>query len=215
VRPYGEYVALFHASGRGNEPTCGLFKLDEMRLEIPVDCSFIYPSRESIWVVSRAIGDHQTRHAFYDLGKREFLPGWFWEALPFSCGLGAIREEEGHSYYVDANLRPVFDAKYDDVGRFSFGLAAVYKDEDAGYIDTTGRMRLILPYDRLLPFNEFGLAIANRGELEWNIDIIDREGRPRISALETADFWDGDFPYFEVSNDNEPHILDPDLNRIF
>ena len=95
---------------------------------------------------------------------------------------------------MDASLRPAFDAQFDYVSRFSSGLAAVYTGADAGYIDTTGRMRLLLPYDDLQPFNDFGLAIANRDELEWDIDIIDREGRPRLAGLETAVFWEGGLP---------------------
>ena len=91
--------------------------------------------------------DHST---FYDLRIHAFLPGKFWEALPFSCGFGAIRHEHAAgSYFVDEALRPAFDARFDDLGRFSNGLAAVYQDADAGYIDTTGRMSLLLPYERL------------------------------------------------------------------
>jgi hypothetical protein len=219
VRPYGEYVVLSRAKGRGSESSDGLFNLRDMRLELPVEYSCIYPSPESIWVVSRATGPHQEtgRFAFYDVSKREFLPGGFRFALPFSCGLGAITEGDGRgcSYFVDEGLRPVFDAKFDEVNRFSYGLAAVYDGSDAGYIDTTGRMRLLLPYDNLQPFNEFGLAIANRDEQEWDIDIIDREGRPRLSGLETAVFWEGDFPYYQVSKNDKDHLFDIDLNIIF
>ncbi len=216
VIPYGEYVVIVRASGRRHESSCGLFNLRDMRLDLPVDYSDIYPSRESIWVVSRPIGDPQEtrRFAFYDVSKREFLPGRFFYALPFSCGFGSISEErDGGSYFVDEGLRPAFDAEFDDVRRFSFGLAAVYKGDDAGYIDTTGRMRLLLPYDELKPFNEFGLAIAHRDERER--DIIDREGRARLAGLEVADFREGDFPYFEVTKDGEDHLFDIDLNRVF
>ena len=52
VRPYGEYVVLFRSNGPGAESCCGLFNLGDMRLELPVEYSCIYPSRESIWVVS-------------------------------------------------------------------------------------------------------------------------------------------------------------------
>lgn len=218
VRPYGEYVVLFRASGRAHESSCGLFNLGETRLQLTVEYSWIYPSRESIWAVKRAKGDHPEtdRSGFYDPRRHAFLPGSFWEALPFSCGFGAVRHEHAEgSYFVDEALRPAFDARFDDVGRFSNGLAAVYKDADAGYIDTTGRMRLLLPYERLQPFNEYGLAIANRDESEWDIDIIDRAGQPRLAGLETAVFWEGDFPYFEASKDGETEFFDINLNKIF
>jgi hypothetical protein len=118
--------------------------------------------------------------------------------------------------FVDASLQPAFNTEFDEVDRFSFGLAAVYEGNDAGYIDTAGRMRLLMPhYARLQPFNEYGQALANRDEQKWAIDVIDREGRPRLSGLETAVFWEGDFPYFEVSKDGQDHLFDKDLNKIF
>jgi hypothetical protein len=217
VSPFGEYVVIRRATGPGAESSCGLFHLGDMRLELPAEYSCIDPSRESLWVVSRPVGERRETHrfAFYDVSRREFLPGWYWGALPFSCGLGAIREEDGRSYFVDEGLRPAFDAMFDDVGRFSHGLAAVYDGADAGYIDATGRMHLLLPYDELQPFNEFGLALANRDAGEWDIDVIDREGRPRLARLETAAFWEGDFPHFEVSKGGEHQLFDIELNRIF
>ena len=217
VKTCGDYVVVIRDHGPGHESSWGLFNLSDMRLELPVEYWCVYPSRESIWVVARAIGDHQQRSAFYDVRKREFISGWFWEAVPFSCGFGAIREGEmrGRSYFVDESLRPAFDADFDDVGRFSYGLAAVYKGSDAGYIDTTGRMRLLLPYVDMEPFNRFGLALANRDDLEWDIDVIDRTGRPRLAGLESASFWDGDFPHYTVTMSGEDHLFDVDLNMIF
>jgi hypothetical protein len=218
VKVCGEYLVLTQKHGRGYESSSGLFNLHDRRLELPVDYSCIYPSRESFWVVSRNIGKHQEirRNAFYDPSKREIISDWFWEAMPFSCGLGAIREtQDGRWYFVDETLRPAFEGEFDGVGRVSYGLAAVYKDSDAGYIDTTGRTRLLLPYDDLQPFNEFGLAIANRDQLEWDIDIIDRDGRPRLSGLETAVFWEGDFPHFQVSKDGKDHLFDTNCKLIF
>ena len=118
-------------------------------------------------------------------------------------------------YFVDATLQPVFDDTFDVVRGFSHGLAAVYKGTDAGYIDTAGRMRLLLPYDELQPFSKFGLAIAIRQDDEQGYDIIDRKGHAQVAGLEVADFWDGDFPYFKVMKDGEDHVLDMNLHKIF
>jgi hypothetical protein len=221
VRPCAEHLVIFHASGRGTESFCGLFNLGDELIELPMEYACIYPAKESIWVVSRAIGEQRGiyHYAFYDVNRREFLPGRFPFALPFSCGLGAVRVGErdsgGRSYFVNKELRPAFDARFDEVGSFSYGLAAVYDGGDAGYIDTSGQMRLLLPYEDLQPFNEFGLAIANRNEEEWDIDIIDREGQPRLGGLETAAFWEGDFPHFQITKDGEGHLYDVNLDIIF
>jgi hypothetical protein len=209
----GEYILFHRKVGRGSAGDLqGLFSLVDMRLELPAEFSCIYPSEGPIWVACRTEGE--SRFAFYDLRTHRFLPGQYWEASPFSCGFGAVRHEHGPSYFVREDLRPAFDAEFDDVGRFSYGLAAVYKADDSGYIDTSGEMRLLLPYDRLQRFNTFGLAIANRDEAEWNIDVIDRHGRARLTRLETAVFWDGDYPYFEVTKEGEEQLFDVNLQRV-
>jgi WG containing repeat len=217
ARPYGNHVVLIRSDSDVAETTCGLFNLDDMQLELPCNYTYIYTSNESLWVVTRTTDDPSPvpKSAFYDLSKREIVSDWFWGALPFSCGLGAVNEGGGPWYFVDGTLRPAFDAEFDDVGRFSCGLAAVYLGDDAGYIDTAGRMRLLLPYDVLQPFNEFGLAIANRDELEWDIDIVDREGRPRVAGLDTAEFWEGDFSHFQVSKDGKEKLIDVNLRSIY
>lgn len=217
---YGDYIVIRRPTGRTHESFEGLFNVGSMQLERPLDEIHFHPSQESMWVVSRgwhsARQSETLRFAFYDVIKREIVSDWFKDAMPFSEGFGAVSERDGSTYFVDSSLRPAFDAEFDAVDRFSFGLAAVYKGNDAGYIDTTGQMRLLLPhYDRLTPFNEYGLAIANRDEADWDIDIIDRAGRPRLTGLETAVFWEGDFPHFGVTKDGEEHLFDLDLNAIF
>jgi hypothetical protein len=182
ARPCAEHVVLIQTASLGLESVCGLFNLGDMRLELPAIYSSIIPSSGSTWVVCRTTGEHREilHYAFYDVSKRELLPGWFTFALPFSCGLGAIRvgewETGGRSYFVREDLRPAFDAEFDRVEGFSHGLAAVQKGDDTGYVDTAGRMRLLLTYEDLQPFNRFGLALANRDAKYCDIDIIDHRG---------------------------------------
>ena len=220
VRPCGERVVIHRKARRKAGALFGLYNLNDERLELPVEYSGIHPSAESFWVVVKSVGEYRTEHhcAYYDVSKRELLPGWFTSATPFSCGLGAVRvggwDARGRSYFVDETLCQVFD-DFDEVNRFAYGLAAVCKGDDVGYIDTTGRMRLVLPYERLTPFNEFGLAIANRNEAEWDLDIIDRQGKARLGGLETAVFWEGDFPHYEVTIDGEEHLFTPDMTMLF
>jgi WG containing repeat len=219
VQPYGEYLIVRRSTGRAHESLVGLFNIRTMRLEVPLDEICIHPSLELIWVLSRGWhSDNQSetlRFAFYDVSKQEFLSDWFRYALPFSEGFGAIRDDSGFMYFVDRNLQPAFEAQFGEVDRFSYGLAAVYDRSDSGYLDTSGQMRLLLPhYDRLQPFNEFGLAIANRDDANWDLDIIDRTGHARLKGFETAVFWEGDFPYFQVSKGDEELLFDIELNRI-
>ena len=220
VQIHGEHLIIRRKTSRAHEWSEGLFNLRSMRLEIPVGDISIHPSLESIWVLSR--GWHSgnqaetLRFAFYDVNKQELISDWFRYAIPFSEGFGAVRDDDECMRFVDQSLRPAFDAQFDEVDRFSYGLAAVYDGDDSGYLDTSGQMRLLLPhYERLSPFNEFGLAIANRDDADWDLDIIDREGQARLKGFETAVFWEGDYPYFEVSKDGEELLFDINLNRIF
>ena len=76
-------------------------------------------------------------------------------------------------------------------------------------------MRLLLPYRDLQPFNRFGLALANRDAENWDIDIIDQQGRPRLGGLQTAVFQEGDFPHFEVTRDGKEQVYDMNLHLIY
>ena len=208
LRISGEYVVLIRDGRRPGDSIQGLFNLRDASLELPFEYSCIYPSLGSIWAVASPFDrrSKSNRFAFYDLNRRAFLPGRFAGAKPFSEGFGAIQREDNAPWcFVDEGPQPVFDAEFDGVERFSQGLAAVF-DEDASYIDTAGQKRLVLPYEDLQPFNEFGLAIANRDGLDWDLDIIDRTGQPRLNGFETAVFWEGDFPHFEVTTDDLIHL---------
>lgn len=218
LSPCGDHIKFHRSNGPSKDSSSGMFNLAEMRLELPCTYWGIHESAESFWVVWRCVyTPNQYRSAaFYDPKTRRIVSEWFFEAMPFSEGLGAVRKTESEGWtFVDESLRPAFDGEFDGVERFSHGLAAVYQGSDAGYIDAAGSMRLLLPYDDLQPFNAFGLAIANRDASEWDLDIIDRKGKPRITGMETAVFWEGDFPYFEVTKNGKEQLLDMDLNVIF
>ncbi len=211
----GDFVILIREDTTFGS-VCGLFNLVQMRLELPVEYSHIYTSRESMWAVSQKRRDSRAQGAtaFYDVERHAFMSPWFWEALPFSEGLGARRDREDARWcFVDGHLRPSFESEFDGVRRFSHGLAAVYEGDDAGYIDTTGRMRLVLPYDDLQPFNEYGWAVVSRDDEEWA--IIDRAGQPHLAGLDVADYWSGDFPYFQVTKNGSESMLDMSLGVIY
>lgn len=217
---YGERLVLNRATETIDESFCGLFCLRDMELKIPLKYAHIYRSDESIWVVRRhtpGLSSTSNEDAFLDINSYDIISNWYWNALPFSDGFGTINED-GRSpwYYVNQNLQPVFDATFDDADRFSCGLAEVSKGDDSGYIDTTGKWVLLLPhYATRSPFNRFGWAIANRDESNWDIDIIDRRGHARIDGLDTAVFWDGDYPYFELSRQNTELCVDMELKTVF
>jgi hypothetical protein len=215
IDPVGDYL-IIHSKEQGTKFLSGLFSLTERRTVVPVKYACFYPSRDSLWVIARVSRSSTERAmAFFDVEQRRRVSDWYWGAMPFWCGFGAMNVDGQSSwYFVDKNLNPAFDREFVGVERFSHGLAGVYDGDDAGYIDTSGRMRLLLRYDELQPFNQFGWAFANRDQKNWKIDIIDRKGQPHVTELETAVFWDGDYPYFEVERGNERILVDMKLNVV-
>jgi hypothetical protein len=221
VNSFKDYLILIRYMADAGAASAGVFSLRDMELKLPMTYSCIYPSNESIWVVCRRDRFPEKGMAFYDAIRNELISDWYWGAQPFSDAFGIINKD-GQSpwYFVDRNLQPAFDRGFDGADKFSQGLAAVSIGDDVGYIDTSGQMRLLLPYEELKPFNRFGWAFANRSQSEWDIDIIDRTGKAHMTKLETGEFWDGDYPYFEVTRGNnkgelEMLLLDMELNAIY
>lgn len=216
---YGDFI-MFWIMESVTKARYGLYNIPNRKLLISCDQKYncIYSSNETIWVVSRRGASHlgERTFAFYDVRSNEIISDWYWEAKPFACGFGAFKKEERSPwYFVDETLEPVFDRGFEDVGRFSEGLADVLDGEDGGYIDTTGRLRLLLPYEELNPFNRFGWAIANRNINDWDLDVIDRTGKARLTGFETAVYWEGDFPYFELTKGKERFLVDMDLQIVY
>lgn len=71
-----------------------------------------------------------------------------------------------------------FGFKYDDIGFFSEGFAAVEKDGMYGFIDKTGKLVIPTIYEYVQPFSE-GLAAVNR-DGKWG--FIDKKGKMVIPA---------------------------------
>jgi hypothetical protein len=221
VRIFGEYAVPVFKSRAVGEASVGLFNLIEMRLELQVAYSWIYPSDGSIWVVARRSTQGRLRlsrldFSFYDRNRRTFLPGSYWMARPFSSGIGAIGSESGPAYFIDENLQRLFDRDFGSVDGFRHGLAGFFEKDECGYVDTEGQVQLRFPqYENLHPFNRLGHSFANRNELEWDFDIIDRQGTALVSGITAIDFADGDFPSYHVSHDEEDWLYDKNLNKLF
>lgn len=224
VHCHGEYLLILIETPRDDATTrYGVFSLRNWRVRIPPMYSYIYVADTPVWVVARELQSSTGKGlAFYDLRRDEIVSDWFWGAISCWEGFGVINENgESPWQYVNERLEPMFDRTFDSAERFSHGLAAVWQEDDAGYIDTTGRMRLVLQYDELQPFNRFGWALANRDQAKWDIDIIDRKGQARIRHCDTAVFWDGDYPYFELGmsgmsgKSRKNVLLDMELRTIY
>jgi hypothetical protein len=192
-----------------------------MDVKIPISHDFIYHSNESIWCIARRVESSTARAvAFYDIESNRRISDWYWGALPFSEGFGLVNEDGRLPWqFVDRNLVKVFDVEFEDASSFSQGLAAVSLGDEGGYIDKTGQMQLLLTHEELRPFNRFGWAFANHNALNWDIDIIDQAGQSHVTKLETADFCDGDYPYFKITRGSEKGeleelLMDMKLNTI-
>jgi hypothetical protein len=219
VQVEGEHLIAIYETKEPFVSRYGLFHIREREWVLLAQYRCIYPSAtDPIWVVARGTARRGNPEvAFCNIETGTILSDWYWGAEQFSEGLGAINEDgESSWYFVDHSLRPALgDSRYGNVDRFAHGMAAVSQGSDSGYIDTSGRWRLVLPYETLTAYNRFGWAIANRNDRDWDLDIIDREGQARLTGFETAVFWDGDFPYFETTRKGRLQLWDMQLKLVY
>jgi hypothetical protein len=97
-----------------------------------------------------------------------------------SEGLLEVSQSKGDyakvKFFFDKTGKRISDKNYDEVGRFSEGLAAVSKDGLWGFIDKTGKEIIALKYANTLGFSE-GLAAV---ELNKKTGFIDAQGKEVI-----------------------------------
>jgi hypothetical protein len=99
--------------------------------------------------------------------------------------------------YINLRGAVVVPLEYDDLGKFSEGLAWFVKSEKVGFLDTTGRVRIEAEYDEAKDFHEGLAAVMKDGY--WG--FIDTNGRvvidfkydalPRDEHFLEAGFKDG------------------------
>jgi hypothetical protein len=184
----------FHEGGKG-----GKWGFINRRGEVVVPPRFIHAAE-----FSEGLGRVRTDEGlgYIDAqGKTVFtLPGdlrvdW---TRPFSDGLAAfsVRDKWG---YFDRHGKVVVEPRYDDIGDFSEGLAAVNEGAKAdrhllipsakfggkwGFIDRTGKLVIPLRYDRVAGngFSDGLAGVENDGK--WG--FIDRTGNEIISPQSLA-----------------------------
>jgi len=91
---------------------------------------------------------------YIDKTGKIVIPPKYEDAVVFSFkeGLAIVRkfaqgEEKDIQYYIDKTGRDVFETTFDDAGSFSEGLAFVWINGKAAFIDKTGQVVIELKYD--------------------------------------------------------------------
>jgi WG containing repeat len=93
-----------------------------------------------------------------------------------SEGMLRLVNNKDAQFYLDKTGKRISEKNYDEVGRFSEGLAPVSKDGLWGFIDKTGKEIIALKYANTLGFSE-GLAAV---ESNKKTGFIDAEGKEII-----------------------------------
>ena len=131
------------------------------------------------------------RCGYIDLNGKEITPLEYWEAKPFSEGLGAVRSKDGWGF-VDKTGVEVIPCEYSDVKSFYEGLAAVKINDRWGFIDKTNRFVILCGYKYVGRFDE-GLAPVKVGE-KWG--FVDKTGNQVIPCVysDVGEFENGMAP---------------------
>ncbi len=139
-----------------------------------------FPFREGLAAVS--IG---SRYGYIDKTGKYRINPQFDDAGFFFDGMARV-QVAGKGYHIDkTGKKAAYAQEYDDVGRFSEGLAAVLKDK-WGYIDKAGKLVINPQFDQAGEFHE-GMALVEFG---GKSAYIDKTGK--IAFTEGADlFFEG------------------------
>jgi hypothetical protein len=182
-------------------------------------------SKDGHWVVAAinerddpksdfiTIGDSD-RFAFFSVESLERISDWYPGARPFSEGLGLVRDSQDR--FVDSELKPVKELVFDYAEPFRQGLTPACRENESGYFAKDGK--LVIPTDleyELRSFDRLGHAVLvtpNQDRM-----LINRQGTALLSNLQSCDFFDGDYPYYEITYEehdgNENLYLKPDLSK--
>lgn len=112
-----------------------------------------------------------------------------YEFTGVSEGFYAVEDASGKCAFINSRGELITDFRYDQVTRFSENRAAVYENEQWGYIDTNGVVRISPQYGYTTPFSEGLAAVA----INDKIGFIDPMGNTVIPPIysETGSFHEG------------------------
>jgi hypothetical protein len=118
--------------------------------------------------------DHEGKFGFIDRKGNMVLPAEYDYASNVSEGLARVGFHRSGFGFIDHAGQYVIRPHFERASDFSNGLAAVRSQEENGYIDHTGKMRIHLGRKDTLYDFEGGFAIVVRPDLTWG--YIDKTG---------------------------------------
>jgi hypothetical protein len=187
-----------------------------------------FASKDGYWVVA-AINKHDDpqsefvtlgefdKYAYFSIETMERISEWYPYASSFSEGLSILLNSQDQYVFVDSKLKPVEELRFHYAQPFREGFTRGSRRNESGYFAKDGKLVIRLdPDDDLGSFDRFGHALIRTG-IEERGFLIDRRGKKRLENLRSCDFFDGDYPFYEVSyeghDSTESLYLKPDLSK--
>jgi len=108
----------------------------------------------------------------------------------FDEGIAPFQGEHKKYGYIKKNGEIIVDPIYDKAASFSEGLAVVTKDEQAGFIDITGKVVIPIQFKDEVGNFKYGLA---KVELDNKYGFIDKSGEITVEPIyeDATDFEEG------------------------
>jgi hypothetical protein len=106
------------------------------------------------------------------------IPARYRFGSAFSEGLAGVATGVGSSVrigFIDLQGQHVIDPRFERAGAFSEGLAWVWSEDEAGYIDRSGKLKIRMSPDKTLYDFDGRFAMVMMPDLKWG--YIDRSGK--------------------------------------
>ena len=104
------------------------------------------------------------------------------QSLQTSKVIIAVNTPDGVGYFVDSEGRFLFKKQFEEVSKFTEGLACVEQNGKIGFINTQGEVVVPCIYDAAWPFSD-GLAKVLQND-KWS--IINTQGKVMVAECARA-----------------------------
>lgn len=166
-----------------------LVKKDNRFSFVDKDLKMLYSSSFVTW--NPALDTLSGQFGFKDENGNWVISPQYLEVFPFSGDLARVRRSDGRMSWIQRNGRLFSSYSFDEVRDFSFGYAAACTDNQWGYVDLSGDLRIGCRFDAAGDFDRnYRATVSRKGEtFEINVNglCVSRECPEKVFSILVLD----------------------------